>query len=93
MRDYQAEKIILYGSCARRTTHIDSDIDMLIIKDTDKKRHIDRWLEVRRLARDANRGISFELLILTPSELQERIEMGDFFIRGIVGEGRALYER
>jgi len=92
VHNYQPEKIVLYGSCARSTMHADSDIDMLIIKNTAKKRHIDRWMEVRKLTRDANRNISFEPLILTASELQERIEMGDFFIQEIIEEGRVLYE-
>ena len=91
VRNYEPEKIVLYGSCARGTMHADSDIDMLIVKNTDKKRHIDRWLEVRRLTRDAGRGISFEPLILTPSELQERIKIGDFFVQEILKEGSVLF--
>jgi len=93
VRDYQPEKIILYGSCARGTMHADSDIDMLIIKNTDKQRHIDRWLEVRKLTRGVHLGVSFEPVILTQSEFQQRIEMGDFFIKEIVAEGKVLYER
>lgn len=93
VHDYQPELITLYGSCARGDVHMDSDIDMLLIKDTDKERHIDRWLEVRRLTRDATRNISFEPIVLRPAELQERVKMGNPFIREILEEGKVLYER
>ncbi len=47
-RDYQPEKIILFGSYAYGTPTEDSDIDLFIIKDTDKRR-VDRFVEVSTL--------------------------------------------
>jgi len=46
--EYQPKKIILFGSYAYGEPNEDSDIDLLIIKNTDK-RPIDRWIEVKRL--------------------------------------------
>jgi predicted nucleotidyltransferase len=45
---YEPERIILYGSyaCGRPTR--DSDIDLFIVKETDKRR-TDRFVEVKRL--------------------------------------------
>ena len=60
---YSPLKIILFGSYAYGMPTEDSDIDLLIIKETDK-RPIDRWMEVKRLLRDRNReriGISLGL--------------------------------
>ena len=35
-------------------------------------------------------GIGFD--VLTPKRLQERVEMGDWFLRDVVEEGKVLYE-
>lgn len=38
---YKPERIILFGSAARGDYHANSDIDLLIIKNSDKKKHIE----------------------------------------------------
>jgi predicted nucleotidyltransferase len=43
IREYQPKKIILFGSYAYGEPNEDSDIDLLIVKNTDKK-PIDRWI-------------------------------------------------
>ena len=47
-RDYEPEKIILFGSLADGNVHEWSDIDLLILKKT-TKRPIERCLEACRL--------------------------------------------
>jgi len=89
---YTPDKIILFGSSVRGTVTEDSDIDMLIIKDTDKKRN-ERFREVRALVRDLKRRIPFSPLIYTPVEIEQRLNLGDFFIKEILKEGKVLYER
>lgn len=89
---YKPEKIILYGSSARGTITENSDIDMLIIKDTNKKRN-ERFREVRALVRDLKRRIPFSPLVYTPTEIEQRLNLGDFFIKEILEEGKVLYER
>ncbi len=89
---YQPDKIILFGSYAYGEPTGDSDIDMLIIKDTDK-RQIDRWMEVRKLTRDPERKIPFSPLIYTKEEIEQRLKIGDFFIEEILENGVVVYER
>lgn len=48
---YNPEKIILFGSYAVGSTQSDSDLDLLIIKETEE-RFIDRWCTVRRILSD-----------------------------------------
>lgn len=90
--NYQPEKIILYGSYAYGTPDKESDIDLLIIKET-KDRPIDRRITVRRLVSDIRRKIPFSSLVLTPEELAGRLEIGDDFFIEITNKGRVLYER
>jgi predicted nucleotidyltransferase len=87
---YQPEKIILFGSYAYGQPTADSDLDLLIIKET-SERFIDRWTTVRRIVSDPQRSTPFEPLVLTPEELAERLAMGDQFIREIVTKGEILY--
>ncbi len=48
IRDYQPERIIPFGSFAYGQPNRDSDIDMLIVKDTDESL-IDRMVRVREI--------------------------------------------
>ena len=88
--EYAPEKVILYGSCAYGRARPDSDIDLLIIKQT-SERLIDRWTTVRRILSDPHRTVPLETLVLTPDELKQRLAIGDQFIAEIVERGTVLY--
>ncbi len=87
---YAPQKVILFGSYAYGTPRPDSDIDLLIIKET-SERFIDRWVTVRRLLSDPRRTIPIETIVLTPQEVSERLEIGDQFLAEILGKGEVLY--
>jgi predicted nucleotidyltransferase len=89
-QEYQPSKIILFGSYAYGVPDRDSDIDLLIIKDT-QERPIDRRVAVARIASDPKRLIPFEPFVLTPYEVNKRLEAGDQFIREILEKGEILY--
>ncbi len=46
-------------------------------------------LEIRR-----HLGVMFgmDLIVHTPKRLKERVEMGDWFLRDVLKEGKVLYE-
>jgi len=90
---YKPEKIILFGSYAYGNPTEDSDIDLLIIKETDKKRRVDRFVEVKRIIFNPKIRIPISPLVLTKDEIKERLEMGDDFIEEILTKGKVLYER
>lgn len=87
---YTPQKVVLFGSYAYGNPRPDSDIDLLIIKDT-SERFIDRWTTVRRILSDPKRKVSLETLILTPQELSERLAIGDQFLAEIMEKGKVLY--
>ena len=87
---YQPLKVILFGSHAWGEPTEDSDIDLLIIKET-AERFIDRWVTVRELIADPQRRIPVEPIVMTPGELDRRIAGGDQFFRQIVDHGKLLY--
>jgi uncharacterized protein len=87
---YEPDKIILFGSYAYGNPDNDSDIDLLIIKET-QDRPIDRRITVRRMTSDPNRFIPFAPIVLTPDEIQQRLRIGDQFIQEIIEKGEVLY--
>lgn len=89
-KEYQPNRIILFGSYAYGTPDRDSDIDLLIIKDT-QERPIDRRVTVARIVSDPKRLIPLEPIVLTPKELDERLKIGDQFIKEILQKGEPLY--
>ena len=89
---YRPEKIILFGSYAYGAPDAGSDVDMLIVKETDE-RPIDRRVTVRRIAYTPRRGLPFSPLVITPRELAQRLDVGDPFYHEIVAPGEVLYAR
>jgi predicted nucleotidyltransferase len=90
VEQYRPEKIILFGSYAYGTPDAGSDVDMLIVKETDE-RPIDRRVNVRRITYTPRRGLPFSPLVITPQELARRLEMGDPFYHEIIARGEVLY--
>ena len=87
---YQPIKVILFGSYAYGDPTADSDIDLLIVKET-SERLIDRWVAVRELIADPERRIPVEPIVVTPHELHQRLIRGDQFFQEIVTRGKLLY--
>lgn len=87
---YAPEKVILFGSHACGSPRPDSDIDLLIIKET-TERFIDRWVTVQRLLSDPRRTVPLETLVLTPQEVSGRLAIGDQFLAEILEKGEVLY--
>ncbi len=82
-------KIVLFGSRARGDARPDSDIDLLVIADSDEP----RWVRARPLY-GALRGIliPMDIVVYTPEEVHEWSEVSQAFVTTAVHEGRSLYE-
>lgn len=89
---YKPTKIILFGSYAYGKPSKDSDIDLLILKQTSKRR-VDRFVEVKRIAYNPGLKVALSPLVYTPEELEERLELGDDFVDEILRNGIVVYER
>lgn len=86
---YQPEKIILFGSFAYGRPKPWSDVDLLIIKKSKKKR-VER---IKEILMKIESSLPFEPLVYTPKELKERLDLGDFFFQTISEKGEILYEK
>jgi len=86
------EKIILFGSYAYGKPTPDSDVDLLIVMRTSVKRQVERYVLVSNLLDP--RQFPVDIIVHTPSEIkQELSRKGNFFIRDIMTNGKALYEK
>ena len=85
---YRPEKIILFGSAACGELGPDSDADFLIIKTDTPLYGADR---IRELSRMIDRDIPVDLLIYRPEEVEQRLKIGDPFLKAILKEGKVLY--
>jgi predicted nucleotidyltransferase len=88
--EYPPQKIILFGSYAYGQPGPDSDIDLLIIKATGDE-FLERLHKVRRLTMGTHPSVPFDPIVLTPAELQDRLESGDQFLQEILDRGEVLY--
>lgn len=89
---YAPIKVILFGSHAWGDPGPDSDIDLLIIKET-SERFIDRWASARKAIESAHCSLPVDTIVLTPEEIKKRLAIGDPFVRQMIEEGETLYAR
>ena len=87
--NYHPEKIILYGSLAAGRETEGSDIDILVVKDTDK----DPWSRSTEVDRFIDHQAPVDVLVYTSREIEERLKMRDFFIKDILENGKVVYEK
>lgn len=88
IKKYKPQKIILFGSAVKGKFGPDSDLDFLLIKEKIPYYGIERMREVRRLI---NTDLPCDFLVAKPSEIKERLSLGDPFVKEIIYRGRVLY--
>lgn len=88
--EYAPQKVILFGSHAYGEPGPDSDIDLLIIKET-ADRFIDRWVTVQRILTGSHPSLPVETFVLTPREIETRLTAGDQFVAAILEKGEVLH--
>ncbi|EGD51640.1 DNA polymerase beta domain protein region [Thermoanaerobacter ethanolicus JW 200] len=88
IKEYQPEKIILFGSLATNQINEWSDIDLIVIKDTDKSFY-ERLEEVVKVAKPT---IGTDIIVYTPKEIEEMKE-SMFYVEEILKKGKVIYER
>lgn len=85
-KEYNAQRVILFGSYAKGEATEDSDIDLLVIAPT-QERFYHRMATALALVRDLYHGLPISPIVLRPEEVEERRRRGDQFVERIVREG------
>ncbi|MDO9347931.1 MAG: nucleotidyltransferase domain-containing protein [Anaerolineales bacterium] len=88
VKHFQPIKILLFGSYAYGQPTEDSDVDMLVIMPFEG-RGAHKSAEIATVTHPR---FAVDLLVRTPEQVKTRLDLGDFFIREIVENGKVLYE-
>jgi predicted nucleotidyltransferase len=87
-KQFQPERVILFGSYAYGKPTADSDVDLLVV--------MPHQGASARLAADIRKhiraGFPLDLIVRSAEEVDQRIGMGDSFMDEIVNQGMSLYE-
>jgi len=91
-------KVILFGSAVTGTLRWDSDLDLLVVLDTEKfPANYDERLEnrmiVSRAIMDFNLKVPIDLIVYTRSEYKKFLELDGPKAKEINRHGKVVYER
>jgi predicted nucleotidyltransferase len=87
VENYHPAKIVLFGSLARGEAGEAGDIDLLVVKETSE----DPWSRGAKVDRFVPHDVPVDVLVYTPSEIEDRLKMNDFFIRDVLEKGVVLH--
>lgn len=88
LKSYAPQRIVLHGSLVRGDWNRASDIDLIIVKDTNLP-FSKRISEVIGLC---DTTLSVEPLVYTPDELATLLAAGNSFLEKALRQGKVLYE-
>jgi predicted nucleotidyltransferase len=88
LKAYRPDKVILFGSAARRDADTESDLDVIVIKETQQS-FVER---LEAMAKLCPAGVHADILVYTPEEIRTMIEEESPFITQALREGKLVYE-
>lgn len=83
------ERILIFGSLVTGDVHAWSDIDLVIVQDTD----LPFWQRLREIRRLLQPTVGTDILVYTPGEWEEMKQKRPFFRQEILNKSKTLYER
>ena len=86
---YKPDKIILFGSLTKGEFNQGTDIDLFIIKSDVPELGVDR---IRQLDALIKYRLATDFIVYRPNELEQRLKLGDPFIKSILEKGKVLYD-
>lgn len=85
-----AQQVYLFGSMARGTADEYSDVDLVIVADTDRP-FVERFKDFMGLLNVSPAAV--EMLVYTNEEFKRMLENENGFIQNVIQEGRIIYAR
>jgi predicted nucleotidyltransferase len=83
---YQPEQVIFFGSFARNESDDLSDIDLVIVKETED----DFFSRIRKVLHVLDLRTAIDVLVYTPGEFRTMKEQGNALIETVLEEGVVL---
>ena len=98
LRTIDPFRIVLFGSHALETGELESDIDLLVILDSEDisqtyEQRMQSRLLVRKSVQAINKQVAIDLIVYTKGEYQYLQRQGSSFLKEIESTGKTLYEK
>ena len=95
IKQFEPEKVILFGSYAYGTPNEYSDIDLLVIKNIDIQDIRETRIEIRRslFSIRYENQIEIDFLVDNEDHINYRINIGDKFYEELTTKGKILYAK
>lgn len=91
VEEFHPERIVLFGSHAYGHPRPDSDVDLLVVMPFDGSQFRQAALMLGQVVRAVG-VLPMDLIVRTPEQVRERMQMGDGFMREITERGKVMYE-
>ena len=91
VKDLSPKMIIIFGSVARGTADADSDLDIMVVMDSDKP-YAERAAEVQMCLWKRKLLLDDDVIVITPEEFERKKDDEYSFIHEIVSTGVVAYE-
>jgi uncharacterized protein len=85
---FNPQKIVLFGSYAYGAPRAESDVDLLVVMETE----LSGVQQAIKILHSIHYEFGIDLLVFTPQRLAERIDLGDPFVIEILQRGKVVYE-
>jgi predicted nucleotidyltransferase len=90
VHEFHPDKIVLFGSYAYGQPRSDSDVDLLVVMPFEGSPFRQAAVILSHVVRTVG-VLPMDLLVRTAEQVQERLHLGDSFIRDIIERGRVMY--
>jgi predicted nucleotidyltransferase len=88
VQHFHPEKVVLFGSYSDGTPDGDSDVDLLVIMDTDEQ----LLQAAARIAALVDHPFPLDIIVFRPSEFRASLERKGVFATTVMTTGTVLYE-
>ena len=85
-------KIVLFGSRAWGSHRLDSDLDLLVVKESSEPRY-ERAAPIYRALAGLGVGVDKDIVVYTPQEVEQWRNASAHFLTTALREGKVVYER
>ena len=91
VKEFNPQKVVLFGSYAWGSPKKNSDIDLFIVKDDAKKNTREMAIDIDGML--LPRTFPIDIIVCKPAQVEESLKDKNMFITKIITKGKTLYDQ